>query len=107
MQKKIVWVVLYILITIASFGGCGSSPGGSTRDTMTVTISSPSGTATTRTYEEGSYSTNAIDSSYLNAYITALNETQIEFHYWDGVSVGSTVILNMHVIGSTPGLYPV
>ena len=104
MRKNIVWTVLYVLITVASSGGCGSSSGDSARDTMTVTISSPSGTTITRTYEEGSYSSN---NPYLRAYITALNKTQIEFHYWDGVSVGSTEVLNIYVMGNTPGLYPV
>ena len=110
MIKNIVWAMLNMLAVIA-LSGCGDgSSGGSVPDTMTVTISSPSGTVTT-TYTEGSYSTNSLGNSFLNpnlnAYITAFNETQIEFHYWDGVSVGSTVILNMHIIGNTAGLYPV
>jgi hypothetical protein len=104
MRKNIVWTVLYMLVTVASAGGCGNSSGDRARDTMTVTISSPSGPTTTRTYEEGSYSSN---NPYLRAYITALNEVQIEFHYWDGVSVGSTEVLNMLVMGNTPGLYSV
>ena len=111
MKKNIVWVGLYLLITIVSSGGCGSSSGGSEPDTMAVTISSPQGIATTTTYTEGSYSTNSAGNSFLNpnlnAYITASSENNIELHYWDGVSLGTTVVIVMHVNGNTPGIYPV
>ena len=102
-----VMVCMLIAITLFACGGGGNSGGA---DTMTVIVTGPSGTTTT-TYREGPYSTTSSGHSFLNprlnAYITASNETSIEVLYWDGVSLGTTVALTMHVYGSTPGLYPV
>ena len=110
MRKKIVWAMLCIMITIATTSGCGSSSGDSAPDTMTTTISSPSGTSTTTTYTEA-YSTDSAGYSFLNpnlnAYVTASDETNIELHYWDGVSLGAAAVLVMSVHGKTPGIYPV
>jgi hypothetical protein len=110
MIKNIVWVVVCLMLTIALFAcGGGGSSDPVAADTMTVTISGPSGPATT-TFTEGSYSTTSSGHSFLNpnlsAYVTAINETNIELLYWDGVSLGTTVIINMRVNGNTPGLYP-
>jgi hypothetical protein len=33
--------------------------------------------------------------------------TNIELHYWDGISSGTTVALVMSINGNTPGSYPV
>jgi hypothetical protein len=111
MSKNIICAILFILLTIASSSGCGSSSGNRSPDTMTVTISSPSGSATTTTYTEGSYSTNSTGNSGpnpdLSSYITASSMTNIELHYWDGISSGTTVALVMSINGNTPGSYPV
>lgn len=110
MKKNILWVVVCLTLTIAllACGGGGSSDPVAS-DKMTATISGPTGTETT-TFTEGSYSTDSAGHSFLNpsliAYTTASNETNIELLYWDGVSLGTTVIINMRVNGNTPGLYP-
>lgn len=112
MRKNIVWAVSLILIIIALSGCSGVSSGDSARDTMSVTISSPTGATTTTTYTEGTYSTNSTGYSFLNpnvfAYIDAFNVTTIRLQYWDGVSTGSpyNTIIHMQIIGNTPGLYP-
>lgn len=109
MRKLIVWAMFSLLFLIA-LSGCGRSSTGSTPDSMTITTLSQ-GTTTTTIYTEGPYSTTSAGHSFLNpsldSYVDALNEATIEFRYWDGVSPGTTVSLNMHINGNTPGLYTV
>jgi hypothetical protein len=107
-KMKILWPAINILIAIA-LSACsgGSSSGGAitnTADTMTVTISGPSGTVT-KTYTEGSYNSQGNLDPDLTSYITASNNTQIELHSGGSNTPGSTII-NISVEGNTAQLYP-
>jgi hypothetical protein len=109
MKKNMVWVVVCLMLTIALFD-CGGGGGGSSdpvaADTMTVTISSPTGTVT-KTYTEGTYNTlGHLDPDLFTYVFTALNQIEIELHSEGSNTQGATVIL-ISVEGNTPQSYPI
>ena len=105
MGKNIVWVVACLMLTIALFacgGGVSSDP--VVADTMTVTISSPSGTVT-KTYTEGTYNAQGHLDPDLGSYVSALNNTQIELHS-GGSNTQGAMSIGISVEGNTPQSYP-
>ncbi len=99
MRKNILWI-LVILLLILTLISCSSSSG-SVADTMTVTISDPSGTATTA-YTEHYYSEGqAHFDPYLISYSTSSYTTIYLFSYtpW--------TMIEIQIKGNTPGSFPV
>jgi hypothetical protein len=104
MRKNILLTVIGMMFTIFLFSCGGGSSDGSAPDTMTVTISGPTGTTTT-TYSEGTYNSQGTLDPNLISYVTHSNETRIELHnsmtiYPQFVSIG--IIIN----SNTPQSYP-
>ena len=77
MKKNIMWMILYISFTIALSGCGGGASGDLDPDTITLTVSGPSGTLTT-TYIEGTYNAQGKLDPNLLSYMTASNDTHIQ-----------------------------
>jgi hypothetical protein len=110
MRKNFVWpmVCMSMIFTIALFGcgGGGTSnaiSGAVVPDTMTVTISGPSGTVT-KTYTKGSYDTQGHLNPDMISYVSPSNTTIIELA---DVSTTQVDRVDIVVFGTTPQSYPI
>ena len=109
MSKNIVWpmVCMSMIFTIALFGcGGGTSDvisGAVAPDTMTVTISGPSGTVT-KTYTKGSSDTQGHVNPAMISYVSPANTTIIDL-----ADVSTTQVDRMTIVvsGTAPQSYSV
>jgi hypothetical protein len=90
-----------ILLAVALYG-CGGGDSGSSADTMTVTISGPSGTTTT-TYVEGTYNAQGYLDPDLSSFVTT-SLTRIDLI--SQVSSTQPTGVKITVLGATAQTYP-
>jgi hypothetical protein len=95
MRKTIIWMAFCISFT-SVLSGCGGNSGNPAQDTITLTVSGPTGTITT-TYIEGTYNSQGELDPNMMSYVTALNYTHIQFlsgQPWTSGSSGFVLVVN-------------